>query len=218
MPDIFDEVDEDLRAERAQRLLKRYSGPIIALGVLIVLAAAGWQAWQWRQRQQDAAAAMRFLQAMSLADTQVPGANRTQALAGFTGLVETAPEGYRTLARLRVAAIKADSGDLRGAAALWDQVAGDSAADPLLRDVANLSWVEHMIDNGDPALVTARLTPLEQADNPLHALAEEQAALLALRQNKPAEARDTLRRLAQDATAPQGVRARAGGLLTQLGG
>src|SRR5580692_11776173 len=41
--DIFDEVDEELRAERARRLLKQYSGLIVAVALLIVGAAAGWQ-------------------------------------------------------------------------------------------------------------------------------------------------------------------------------
>src|SRR5581483_6147702 len=36
--DIFDEIDEELRAERAQRLLKRYAPHLIALVVLIVAA------------------------------------------------------------------------------------------------------------------------------------------------------------------------------------
>jgi len=44
--DIFDEVDEELRAERAQQLLKRYGGVIIAGAILIVGAAAGWQGWR----------------------------------------------------------------------------------------------------------------------------------------------------------------------------
>ena len=42
MVDIFDEVDEELRAERAQQLLKKYGGVIVAAAVAIVGAAAGW--------------------------------------------------------------------------------------------------------------------------------------------------------------------------------
>ena len=37
--DIFDEVEEDLRAERAQQLLKRYGGLIVAVLVVIVAGA-----------------------------------------------------------------------------------------------------------------------------------------------------------------------------------
>ena len=50
--------------------------------------------------------------------------------------------GYRALARLREAALRAESGDLDGASTLWDQVAADTSADSLLRDrrAAQQSW------------------------------------------------------------------------------
>lgn len=221
MVDIFDEVDEELRAERAQQLLKRYSGLIIAAVLVIVGAVAGWQGWRWYEARQDQAAATEYLTAMTLADATAAGssaANRAAAIAAFERLTTSAPEGYRTLARLRQAALKADAGDKAGATALWDQVAGDTSADPLLRDLASLLWAAHQIDSGDPALVEARLKALAAPDNPWHALAQEQLALLDMRQGKTDEAKATLRRLAQDTTAPNGVRGRAGGLLNRLGG
>ena len=50
-------------------------------------------------------------------------------------------------------------------------------------------------------------------------MAEEAQALLDLRQGHNDAARDTLKRLAQDVTAPDGVRGRANGLLRRrLGG
>ena len=220
--DIFDEVDEELRAERAQQLLKRYGGLIVACAVAIVGAAAGWQGWRWYEARQDQAAAVEYIAAMNLADATAAGssseANRTAGIAMFAQLAAKAPAGYATLSRLREAALKADAGDLAGAAALWDQLASDSSVDPLLRDLASLLWAQHQIDSGDPSLLEARLKALAAPNNPWHALADEQLALLALRQGKVDQARTTLRRLAQDATAPNGVRGRAGALLGRLGG
>ena len=128
------------------------------------------------------------------------------------------PEGYRTLARLRAAALKADAGDRQGAAALWDQVAADGSADPLLRDLASLLWASHLIDSADPSLLQDRLKALTAPDNPWHALANEQLALLDMRLGKTDQAKTMLRSLAQDTTAPNGVRGRAESLLNRLGG
>ena len=114
--------------------------------------------------------------------------------------------------------MKADAGDLAGAEALWNKVAGDSSADPLLRDLASLLWAQHGIDQGDPSLLEARLKALAAPDNPWHALADEQLALLDLRLGKDDQAKATLQRLAQDTTAPSGVRGRANALLTRMGG
>ena len=221
MVDIFDEVDEELRAERAQQLLKRYSGVIVAGVLLIVGAAVGWQGWRWYAARQDGAAAAQDLVAMNLANATAAGsseASRTAAIATFSKLATALPEGYATLARLREAALKADAGDAQGAAGLWDQVAGDLSADPLLRDLASLLWAQHQIDTGDPSLLEARLKALAAPENPWHAMAEEQLALLDLRLGKTDQARTSLRRLAQDTTAPSGVRGRASGLLSRLGG
>jgi hypothetical protein len=219
--DIFDEVDEELRAERAQQLLKRYGWLIVAVVLLIVGAAAGWQGWRWYEARQDQAAAIQYLTAMNLADATAAGgsaANRTAAIAEFDKLAGSSPEGYRTLARLRDAALKAEAGDLPGAAAAWDQVATDGSADPLLRDLASLLWASNQIDTGDPALLEARLKALAAPTNAWHALAEEQLALLDMRQGRTDQAKATLRRLADDITAPNGVRGRASGLLNRLGG
>ena len=221
MVDIFDEVDEELRAERAQQFLKRYGGVIIAAAVLVVGAVAGWQGWQWYQARQDQAAAVEYLTAMNLAEPTAAGsseASRAVAIAAFGKIGTSGPEGYATLARLREAALKADAGDLPGAIALWDRVAADRSADPLLRELANLMWAEHQIDKADPALLENRLKALVTPDGAWRVLAEEQLALLDLRQGKTDQARTTLRRLAQDITAPNGVRGRATALLTRLGG
>ena len=207
MVDIFDEVDEDLRAERAEKLLKKYAGLLIAMAVAIVAAAAGWQAWTRYQRQQDTAAASRFVAAQE-------GSN---ALAALDQLAASGPQGYKTLARLRAATLKADAGDRQGAESLWNAVASDSGADPLLRDFASLMATGRDLDRGDPAQLEARLKPLADPTNPWSSLAREQLAMLDLRQGKVDEARKSLQALSIDIAAPSGLRARASALLTGLG-
>ena len=61
MVDIFDEVEEDLRAERTGRLLKKYAWLVVVVAVAIVGAAAGWQLWRRDRAQQDTTAATRYL-------------------------------------------------------------------------------------------------------------------------------------------------------------
>ncbi len=215
MPDIFDEVADDLRAERTQHVLRRYGGWLIGLFVLIVAGAGGWQLWTRHQASVSAAQAEQFLAAEKIADGQLAG--RSEALPGFAAVAQTAGPGYRTLARLREAAIKADAHDLPGALALWDDVAHDSAADPILRDFASLQWGLRQIDSGDPAAIRQRLQPLTGPGGVWRALAQEGLAMVALREGKPDEARGILKQLSTDTLAPDGVRGRANGLLQRLG-
>ncbi|MBN8897837.1 MAG: tetratricopeptide repeat protein [Rhodospirillales bacterium] len=220
MVDIFDEVEEELRAERAQRLLLRYGGVIVGAVVLVIVAVGGWQAWRWWQAKQDAAAAVSYVNAMAMADSASPTAiaARPATIGALDALAGAAPQGYRTLARLRAAALKAENGDMPGALKMWDEVAADGAADPLLRDLATLMWAQHQIDHGDPAQLAARLQALTSATNPWRALAREQLALLDLRQGKTDAAKTAFQQLADDVTAPAGVRGRSRSLASKLGG
>lgn len=219
MVDIFDEVEEDLRAERAERLMKRYGWVMVVVAVLVVAGASGYEVWTRWQGRQDAGVAARYVSAMNAVD-QAPAANpaaRAALLAPLEQLASTAPEGYRTLARLRAAGVMADAGDLQNAVAMWNSVAADAKADPLLRDLASLMATQRQLDNGDPAQLSARLEPLALPGNAWASLAKEQLAVLDLRQGKTEDAKTKLRALSIDITAPDGVRARAGALLAGLG-
>lgn len=207
MPDIFDEVEEDLRAERARKLAQKWGGIALGVALAAVAATGGWQAWRWNEARQAAAAAETYLTLHRAAERE--GADLATAANGFAALGREAPGGYRTLARLRAAALKAETGDLPAALALWNEVAADSGADQLYRDLATLLAASHALDSGDPAQLAARLAPLAAEGNPWRASAQEALALLALRRGANEEARRLFEALVTDQSAPPGVRERA---------
>jgi len=216
LSDIFDEVDEELRAERAQKMWQRYGGYVTGLMLLVIGGVAGWQGWEWWQNRQTLQAAAAYIETQRA--TEAEGANYAEMARRFEAVAANAPVGYRTLARLRAAALHSEVGERDQALALWDAVANDTQADPLYRDLAALLWSLHGVDSADPAQIAARIAPLTQPGNPWQASAREVKGLLALRQGNTAEARDTMRALANDTTAPQGVRDRAGRIAAGIGG
>jgi hypothetical protein len=218
VPDIFDEAESDYRTEQMQLALRRY-GWLAGVALLLVLAGAGlWQYVQVRHQQASMAAAAVFLPDAKDSDTLVAGdkAGRTALASKFQTLAATAPAGYRTLARLRAAALLADAGKLPQAQALWDQVSSDPDADPLLRNVASLLWVMRSLDTADPNALRTRLVGQTSADDPFHLLALEQQALLELREGQTAPAAALLRQLVSDPGAPTGLRGRDGAMLQLL--
>ncbi len=211
MVDIFDEVEEDLRAERAKRLWRRFGPVALALAVALVLGAGGYQFWRHRTAERAASAAAALLAANTQTD-------KAQAAAAFTAAAANAPAGVAALARLRAAALKAETGDLPGALAEWNTVAADNALDRVYRDLASLNWVLHQIDRAEPDTLTPRLAPLMEEGAPWRASARELSALIDLRAGRADAAKNTLTLLAGDLTAPEGVRARARDLLAGMGG
>jgi hypothetical protein len=216
VPDLFDEVNEDLRAERMRRLATRYGGLFVALALLVILGVAGQQGWRWWQQRQAEQTAAAFLAATTLA--AAPGTDGQAAADRFLRVAADAPAGYATLARLRAAALKAEAGDRAGALALWDGIARDAAVVPLYRDLATLLWGLHALDAEDPALIETRLAPLARGDGIWRHSAQELAGVAALRRGATAEAQRLLGALAADQSAPEGVRQRAGRLLAGIRG
>ena len=221
MVDIFDEVTEDLRTERAILLARRYGGLLIAALILVLLGVAGQQGYVWYQNKQNDKAATAFIAITGPIDDAGPNLTNDQRqtdAATLTNFAATAPGGYRTLANLRAAALYADAGQAAQAQGIWNNVADDSGADPLLRDLANLLWAQHALGSAPDADVLARLKPLLDQTNPYHALAQETQALLYLHEGKTDLAKALFSQIASDPTAPDGVRNRADGLLAKLNG
>ena len=217
MVDIFDEVDEDLRAERMARFARRYAIGFIILAALLVIGVAGWQVWLWHRNQEDARAATTFIAVLDKAAQRGSAADR-QALAGdFAAVARGAPGGYATLARLNQASLLADAGELAQAETIWNGLMNDGALNPVMRQVATLGWAAHEIDSAEPSLIQARLETLSAEGNPWRPIALQYLALLDLRTGHKDDAARTLLEVAHDISTPDDMRRLANGLAQALG-
>jgi len=212
LADIFQEVDEELRRDKAAEVWTRYGRYIVAVVVFVVVATASYVGWKEYRLQQQTAYGERF----ALALTLIQEKKSTDALEALGGLAEDAGVGYATLARFRAAGIKAGEGDREGAAAIYDVVAKDGSVDPLYAKLADLYYVMATLETGDPDALAARLEPLLAADNPWRFSARELMALVALRKGDTGKARENYTALADDPKTPSGARARAAEMLRAL--
>ena len=207
---LFREIEEDLRQEHWAKLWKRYG--TYAVGVVLALALSvagyqGWRAYDIATRQSDGE---RFAAALKLA-----GDKQTQAAAeAFAGLAADATAGYALLARFQEAALLAKRGE---PAAAYADLAQDPGVDAVYRDLAVILGAFHEMNGPGAGDLSARLAPLTADGNPWHHSAKELIAVLAARAGDRTKARALFTALAADATAPQGIRARAGEMLAILG-
>jgi hypothetical protein len=209
--DIFKEVDEDLRRDQAAKVWKKYGHFVIGAAVTVVLATAGYQAWTWWDLEQRTELSRGYAAAVGLLDRGESAA----AAAAFGEMAEN-DGGYATLAAFNEARLLAEAGDTAAAIEAWDRLAASPAAGPAFRGAATLLSVMHQGDSGDPAELEARLEPLATGDSGFRPIALELTALLALRQGDRARAREIYTQLADDRTAPVGLRARASQMLAAL--
>jgi hypothetical protein len=155
MSDIFQEVDEEVRRDRAAEFWKKYQNLIIGAAALIVLATAGYRFYDNRRVAAEQAAGAAFQHALAL-DRDGKDAVADAALARLAG---DAPHGYQTLARLAAAAIKAKT-DPKAALADYDGLAADASIGSLFQGAARLRAALLRLDAGDLDAAKAALDGL----------------------------------------------------------
>jgi hypothetical protein len=209
--ELFDEVDEDVRRDQLKKLWDQYSIYVVAGALLIIASVGGWRGYQYLEAKKAAEAGSAFDKAIELSEAN----KHTEAEAAFADLAAKAPSGYRTLARLRVAA-EAASRDPQAAAKLYDEVAADRSVGALEQELARVRAAGLLLET---ATYPAMLTRLEAAAGPgasFRHTARELLALSAWRANDTAAARQWLDLIANDGETPQGLRSRAEALQALL--
>ncbi|MDF1720647.1 MAG: tetratricopeptide repeat protein [Minwuia sp.] len=210
---IFREVDEDVRRDRATEMARRYGGYAIGAVVLIVattVAIVGWREYT-ASRQQDQGAA--FERAMVLLEGERPA----EAAEIFERLVADGSDGYRALGGQQAAAARAAAGDEAGALSAYDRIRQDDALPQEQRDLAAIkaAMLALRLEDGDAAI--SRLQQVLNASGPFRNMALEVQAAAHLNDGDRQKAVEILTALTQDATASEGVKARAGQFLRALG-
>lgn len=203
MADIFSEVNEEVRREQLKKLWDRYGLFILAAAVLVVVGVGAWRAYQWYETRKAAEAGAAYNAAAQLAQDGKP----TEATAAFAQLATSGTPAYRTLARLREAEVMATR-DSAAAVAIFDEVAANSGAPQLLRDLATVRAGFVLVDKAPYADISRRLEPLAQPNGSFRHSARELLALSAWRSGDMAAARRWAEAALSDPDAPAGLRAR----------
>ena len=176
MSDIFQEVDEEVRRDKAAEFWKKYQNLILAGAALVVLASGGFRYWQYERERAQQAAGDQFQQALAALE----GGKLDEAKAGLDKIAAQAPSGYRALAQMTAAGAEA-SKDPQGAIGAFDAISGDAAIDPLLRDAARLRAALLRVDmSGEEQKGEAALTSLSTDNGPYRRLARLAIGVLAL--------------------------------------
>lgn len=202
--DIFQEVDEEVRRERLQKLWDRYGYLLMALCVLIVAGVGGWRGYEYWQGKKAGESAVAYEHAVRLAET----GKHKDADAAFARIAAGGTAGYRVLARLRAAAELAQT-DRKGAVAAYDALAEDKKVGQVIDDLAAVRAGVLLIDSAPYAQMQKRLEPLTGQGRTFRHTARELLALSAWKAGDVAAARKWTDMIMTDPETPGGTRSRA---------
>lgn len=207
-PDSFiDEVTEEVRRDRLFAIFRKY-GWIGAVLVLLIVGGAAWNEWKNAQARERAEA---FGDAMLDAlDFGVP-ADRKAAIAGI-------PVNGSQIAVQALMLASDPSTDRAAALAALDGLIADQSQPEVYRDLAVLRRV--IIAGAEVPLADRRaaLAGIAAPGRAFRTLAQEQLGYLLIEEAKVADAIAAFTALMQDQEAPEGLKRRAGQMITALGG
>lgn len=123
MSDLWNEIEDDIRQERYDRLWKRYGKIAVGISMLVVLATTGAVL---EQHHRQAAAMAETTKFMAGVDDMNAG-NYKAAIAVFSDLAKNPSSNYYGPAMLRKAETEAASGDKTAAAKTYAQLSGHDA-------------------------------------------------------------------------------------------
>ena len=209
---FIQEVNEELKQERYLETWKKYGQYVVGGALLAVGSVAGWQWYQDSIRGEQEAQSVEFASAAALA----AGGKNGEAGKVLDKLVRETEGGYAALARLRQAALVGKSGDSKGAAALYLQLAGDDRLSPVFRDLGTVLWGLHALDSTGPDRAIARLKPLAAAEGTWRYTALELIAHYHRKAGRKVDAARIFKQLADDDSAPATLKRRAGEMLSML--
>ncbi len=211
---LFKEIEEDLRQDRANLFWTDYGKYIVGAAVAVVVAVGSFQGWKSYDLKTRQAAGEKFAAAQVLVEEQ----KADDALKAFAEISKDGG-GYGVLARFKTAALHGNNGDLASAIGLYMELADDSSLATYYKDMAVIlgALVELDSDGTDRKLLD-RVVGLNDGNNFWRHSAREVLGLNALQDGKSSEAAEFFKAIAEDATAPQTIKARASEMLLIING
>ena len=211
MVDFINEVEEELRKDKYNQLLRKF-GPYIVAVIIVIVAATGYVEYKKSKVSNTAKSASAAY--MSAGKIEATG-DLQAAIARFVALADVAPDGYAGLSLTRAAGMKVQLGDLTGAVSLFDQAA-EKFTKPVHKDLAGLKSAYILLDQGLYDEVQVRASALAVDGAPYADLAKEILAHAAYNADNVETARSGFAYLSNAPGVLNGVKARSGAALALI--
>jgi hypothetical protein len=216
-PDITDtfvrEVDENLRRDQMQDLVKKNVNWIVAGVILFLVACGGFLYWQnYQQKRNDEA-----VEQLAQVFTDISKGQVQTAPARLDKLSDAHSKAVRAAAGFGRAAVALEQNDTKLALSKFKAMAGDSSLPQPFRDLALIRQTALEFDSIKPADVVTRMAPLAKPGAPWFGSAGELTAMAEIKQGKTAEAGRLFAAIARDQNVPATTRGRAIQMASTLG-
>jgi len=205
--DIFQEIDEDLRQDKAARLWKAYGKYVVSLAIFIILAIAGYRFIVHTNDENREQASELY----ELASEAGRTGDKKAAIELFSDERFNGTMGYAIISKLKKATLAKSNNDPEGMAIVLKEIVTNEEIPSYLRNLARLKLIASDSDN-----YISQLDALIEGDGPWKFLALELKGGMELEVGNLKEARSIFKELTIEADTPNNMRRRASEILKAL--
>ncbi|WP_161539413.1 tetratricopeptide repeat protein [Hyphobacterium indicum] len=196
MADIFHEVEEELRKDKYNVLLRTWGPWVLGGAIAIVVAAAAWQGWEYWQTQRSHAMSDRYFAALEMIEED----RLTDADLELQRISEEATSGYAALALMQRGELALQGGDAATAGYFFEQAA-DTFSTTSFSDLARVKAAMAQFEELSIDDLQNRLGDMMQPERPYRLLAMEVIAAKAFDNGDLERARTEYEAIANDLDA-----------------
>lgn len=211
---LFNEIDEELRQDKAALLWKQYGNTFIAAIIAVIIAVAGYEGWKAYDISSRSELGQKYADALNLSNKD----QHDNAIKSFKTLAGEGSNGYATLARLQEASILAKQGKKKDAAQAYFLIGQNGEINKTYRDMAMVLGALNGLDDMDAKDIITRLQGLVGSSSPWRFSASEITAFAEAKAGNKTKAAEIMKALADDAGAPPSLRQRAAEFAQAYGG
>jgi hypothetical protein len=208
--DIFQEVEEEVRRERLEKLWKKYGDYFMAGAAVVIIGVGGFKLWQHYEFVRTTKAAATYLAAQDMSASS----RNSEAADVYAKLARTAPDGYAKTASLAQAGALLASGKKDEAVALYRKLF--AADDGPIGQTARIRAAWALADAASKKELTDMLAPLSGGDSGWRFMANEILAYADFRDGHLPEAQKEFEQLSNQIDAPEALRQRTKAMATLI--
>ena len=212
MADLFQEIDDELRQDKASRLWRVYGKYVVAVAIVIIISVAGYKFWQQKQLDDGEKASIAYEAALA-----------RSASGDFKGAIDQLNEeelgivpGYAALSQMQKANLAMKIKDFEAALITYKDIAENDDYPQSIKEWASFRHAAVRVEKQIDSNASADLDTLIATDSPWRFLAKEIKAIKEIETGNNSGAKAIFSELADDENAPERLRVRAAEFLRTL--
>ena len=212
MADLFQEIDDELRQDKASRLWRVYGKYVVAVAIVIIISVGGYKFWQQKQLDDGEKASIAYEAALARSASGDHKGAIDQLNEEEIGTVA----GYAALSQMQKANLAMKVNDFEAALITFKDIAENDNYPQSIKEWASFRYAAVRVEKQIDSNALADLDSLIATDSPWRFLAKEIKAIKEIETGNKSEAKVIFSELADDENAPERLRVRAAEFLKTL--